>query len=116
MLAMPLKLRLMKVSLAFPEVTPRDDHSRDDSMDFWTGTSVNPGVVLGLEAFALDNPTMAEKLLQGDMLPINKETVAMDMEGRMAELEADKQCADEELKKFKEEYDVAMEKHEKEMA
>ena len=37
------------------------------------GTSVNQGVVLGLEAFALDNPAMAEKLLQGIVLPADKE-------------------------------------------
>ncbi|GFS32605.1 hypothetical protein Acr_00g0023450 [Actinidia rufa] len=35
---------------------------------------------------------------------------------RMAELKADKQRADEELKKFKEEYNVTIEKHEKEIA
>ena len=38
-------------------------------------TSVNPGVVLGLEASTLDNPTMAKKLLQGIVLPVDKETV-----------------------------------------
>ncbi|GFZ10051.1 hypothetical protein Acr_21g0006500 [Actinidia rufa] len=57
------------------------------------GTSANPGVVLGLEAFAIDNPAVEEKLLQGVVLPADKKT-----------------------KKFKEEYGVAMEKHEKEMA
>ena len=42
--------------------------------------------------------------------------VPKDLEGRVANLEADKQRADEELKRFKDEYDVSMEKHEKEMA
>ena len=42
--------------------------------------------------------------------------VAKDLEGRVVELKDEKQHVDEELRKFKEEHDVAMEKHEKEMA
>ena len=41
--------------------------------------------------------------------------VAKDLEGRVVELKDEKQHVDEELRKFKEEHDVAMEKHEKEM-
>ena len=40
------------------------------------GTSANPGILLGLEASAMDNPAMAEKLLQGFILPADKETVS----------------------------------------
>ncbi|GFZ04407.1 hypothetical protein Acr_16g0010310 [Actinidia rufa] len=109
---------------------------------------------LGFEAFAINNPDVAEKLLQGVVLPTDKETVdkldldmaatqffhaisqivemtraqrmAKDLESKVVELEAEKHRSDaavvvigkelEELKKFKEEYDVAIEKHEKEMA
>ena len=39
------------------------------------GTSANPGVVLGLEASSIDNPTVVKKLLQGVVLPANKKTV-----------------------------------------
>ncbi|GFS33114.1 hypothetical protein Acr_00g0026390 [Actinidia rufa] len=36
------------------------------------GTLVNPGLILGLESFALDNHAMAKKLFQGVVLPIDK--------------------------------------------
>ena len=38
------------------------------------------------------------------------------MEGRVAELEAKKQGAKEELRRFKEDYNVAIKRHKKEMA
>ncbi|GFS33089.1 hypothetical protein Acr_00g0026310 [Actinidia rufa] len=87
------------------------------------GTSANPGVVLGLEASAMENPAMAEKLLQEFILPIDKEVVnKLDLDmvitrylhlfnqtvvlgsslvdhGLVAELEVEKQDADEELKR-----------------
>ena len=42
------------------------------------GTSANPGVVLGLEASAIDNPTMAKKLLQGVVLLADKKTAELE--------------------------------------
>ncbi|GFS46039.1 hypothetical protein Acr_00g0099780 [Actinidia rufa] len=106
--------------------------------------SSNSGVVLGIKAFAIGNPVAVEKLLQGVMLPIDKKIVgeleldvvvtqffhafsqlAKNLESRVAELEIIKQCSDvalsvmenelEGMKKFREEYDVTMEKYGKEM-
>ncbi|GFS30442.1 hypothetical protein Acr_00g0011920 [Actinidia rufa] len=80
------------------------------------GTSANPGVVLEFEASTMNNPAMAEKLFQGIILLANKKTVVENLDNRVAKLEAKKQRAEEELRKFKEAHDVDMEKHEKEMA
>ena len=38
-------------------------------------TSANLGIILGLEAFAINNPVVAKILLQGIVLPADKKTV-----------------------------------------
>ncbi|GFY95363.1 hypothetical protein Acr_10g0007480 [Actinidia rufa] len=78
------------------------------------------GIFLGFEASAIENPVMAKKLLQGFILPTDKEAVnKLDLDmaitrflhslSRVAELEVEKQCADKELKRLKEEHDAALE-------
>ncbi|GFS41434.1 hypothetical protein Acr_00g0074290 [Actinidia rufa] len=59
----------------------RGDPPKVNMLDIarWTpgkGTSVNLGVILGLETSAQDNLTMAKKLFQGVVLPANKEIVS----------------------------------------
>ena len=39
------------------------------------GTSINLGIVLGLKVFAIDNHVMSDKLFQGVVLPVDKETM-----------------------------------------
>ena len=39
------------------------------------GTSANPGDVLGLNASMLENPVVAEKLLEGAIPPFDREEV-----------------------------------------
>ncbi|GFS33944.1 hypothetical protein Acr_00g0031400 [Actinidia rufa] len=100
------------------------------------GTSANPGFVQGLEASAMENPAVAENLLQRFILPADKKEVdkmdldmaidsftpsvravkvAKELEGRVAKLEAKKQHATKELRRLKER-DADLERHEKEMA
>ncbi|GFS42955.1 hypothetical protein Acr_00g0082790 [Actinidia rufa] len=81
-----LALRPMRVSPAFFEVIPPRE-----------GTSANPRVILELEASVMDNPVVAVVL--GSSLADHT-----------------REMRDEELRKFKEEYYVSMERHEKEMA
>ncbi|GFY91662.1 hypothetical protein Acr_08g0000580 [Actinidia rufa] len=76
------------------------------------GTSANPGVILGLKAFVIENPAVAEKLLQGGSGKVGSQLG----DHEVAELEAEKQHAVEELRRMKEEHVAALERHEKEMA
>ncbi|GFS46165.1 hypothetical protein Acr_00g0100540 [Actinidia rufa] len=94
-----LDIFLVKKKGPLPSLDDKKKGLATKALLFGERTSINPGVVLGLEAPTLDNSVMVVK----------------DLEGRVAKLEIEKQHADE-LRKFKEEHDIAMKKHEKKMA
>ncbi|PSS04733.1 Na(+)/H(+) antiporter NhaB like [Actinidia chinensis var. chinensis] len=71
------KKRPATKTTAKPKFTPTRAMIRDvpTFAALGEGTSVNLGIILGLESSAIDNPTMAKKLLQGVVLPADKEMV-----------------------------------------
>ncbi|GFZ01026.1 hypothetical protein Acr_14g0006610 [Actinidia rufa] len=109
------KLAQLAKAKGEPKRTPRE------------GTSSIPRVVLGLEASTMDNLGVAEKLLQGVILPVDKKTVSrldLDMATTrfllfLIQVITSIQImlrAKEVLRRLKEEHDVSLKRHEKDMA
>ncbi|GFY85266.1 hypothetical protein Acr_04g0000040 [Actinidia rufa] len=92
------------------------------------GTSANPDHVLWPIASILENPSVAEKLLEGVIPPLDKEEVekldldlaistlfhGVELEGQVADIGAREQKAIKELKRMKEDRDATIQKLEEE--
>ncbi|GFY95655.1 hypothetical protein Acr_10g0010400 [Actinidia rufa] len=75
--------------------------------------SNNPRVVLGLNVSMIKNPVVAKKSLEGVIPPTNKDELAIELEGKLAELEAQEQHTVTELKRMTEDRNATMERLEK---